>query len=129
MESAASDPDNLGHIDVQGTTLRGWINEQLLHKYKIVARDEDGSVIPEFSLLHLLENCTDFKNETSQLEYLCEALGVRAVITTKYHAEYAGEGVEYSWGLSELHYQRYPLESKLADSRQVQISGEALYFA
>ena len=56
VESAASDPDNLGHIDVQGTTLRGWINEQLLHKYKIVARDEDGSVIPEFSLLHLLEN-------------------------------------------------------------------------
>ena len=102
VESAASDPDNLGHIDVQGTTLRGWINEQLLHKYKIVARDEDGSVIPEFSLLHLLENCTDFKNETSQLEYLCEALGVRAVITTKYHAEYAGEGVEYSWGLSKL---------------------------
>ena len=91
---------------------RGWINEQLLHKYKIVARDEDGCVIPEFSLLHLLENCTDFKNETSQLEYLCEALGVRAVITTKYHAEYAGEGVEYSWGLSKLHYRRYPLESK-----------------
>jgi len=37
-------------------------------------------------------------NEKSQLEYVCESLGVEALITTKYHAEYAGEGIEYSWG-------------------------------
>jgi len=51
-------------------------------------------------------------NEKSQLEYVCESLGVEALITTKYHAEYAGEGIEYSWGASKAVYRRYPLASK-----------------
>jgi hypothetical protein len=34
------------------------------------------------------------------------------LITTKYHAEYAGEGIEYSWGLSKAMYRKKPLESK-----------------
>ena len=34
------------------------------------------------------------------------------MITTKYHAEYAGEGIEYSWGLSKAMYRKYPLVSK-----------------
>jgi len=37
---------------------------------------------------------------------------VEALITTKYHAEYAGEGIEYSWGASKAVYRRYPLASK-----------------
>ena len=32
--------------------------------------------------------------------------------TTKYHAEYAGEGIEYSWGASKAVYRRYPLACK-----------------
>ncbi len=42
-----------------------------------------------------MSECTDFVNEVSQLEYVCEQLGVRALFTTKYHAEIAGEGVEF----------------------------------
>jgi hypothetical protein len=38
--------------------------------------------------------------------------GVEALITTKYHTEYAGEGIEYSWGASKTVYWRYPLTSK-----------------
>ena len=34
------------------------------------------------------------------------------MITTKYHAEYAGEGVEYSWGFSKALYRRHPLAQK-----------------
>ena len=34
------------------------------------------------------------------------------VITTKYHAEYAGEGIEYSWGYSKSIYRRHPLAAK-----------------
>ena len=37
---------------------------------------------------------------------------MEASITTKYHAEYAGEGIEYSWGASKAVYRRYPLASK-----------------
>ena len=55
---------------------------------------------------------TSPENETSQLEYVCAELGATAVITTKYHAEYAGEGIEYSWGLSKLHFRRYLIDSK-----------------
>ena len=52
-------------------------------------------MIPELSLARLMENCFDFANEMYQLEFVCKSLGVMAVITTKFHAEYAGEGVEY----------------------------------
>jgi len=52
--------------------------------------------------MHMMENCFDFANEMSQLEFVCKSLGGRAVITTKFHAEYAGEGVEYSWGFDNF---------------------------
>lgn len=60
----------------------------------------------------LMESCTDFKTEMSQLEFVCHSLGCKALITTKYHAEFAGEGIEYSWGLSKAMYRKYPLVSK-----------------
>jgi hypothetical protein len=69
-------------------------------------------IIPEYSLTTLMENCTDFKNEMSQLEFVCHSLGCKALITTKYHVEFAGEGIEYSWGLSKAMYRKYPLVSK-----------------
>ena len=91
---------------------RGWIDLSNIKKYKMVATDSDGNIVPEYSLTHLMGRCTDFANEKSQLEYVCEKLGARAVTTTKYHAEYAGEGVEYSWGFAKAIYRRYPLKSK-----------------
>ncbi len=54
----------------------------------------------------------DFKHEMLQLEFICHSLGCKAFITTKYHAEYAREGIEYLWGLSKAMYRRYPLVSK-----------------
>jgi hypothetical protein len=69
-------------------------------------------IIPEYSHTTLMENCTDFKNEMSQLEFVCHSLGCKALITTKYHVEFAGEGIEYSWGLSKAMYRKYPLVSK-----------------
>jgi hypothetical protein len=91
---------------------RGFIDSLNCKKYRMTLLDENGELVPEFSLVHLLENCTDFMNEKTQLEYICECLGGRAVITTKYHCEYAGEGIEYSWGYSKAMYRRAPLRRK-----------------
>ena len=74
---------------------RCFIYETRLLEYKLRAKDDDGHMILEFSLLHIMENCTDFARVISQLEYIGKLLGVRVLITIKYHAEYAGEGVEY----------------------------------
>ena len=90
----------------------GWIDVTKLKQYKKRAEDEDGNLIPEFSLVHLMESRIDFYNEMSQLEFVCKSLGARALITTKYHAEYAGEGIEYSWGFAKMLYRQYPFESK-----------------
>ena len=52
------------------------------------------------------------KNKMSQLEFICQELGCKVMITTKYHAEYACEGIEYSWGLSKAMYRKFSLSSK-----------------
>ena len=69
-------------------------------------------LVPELSLLHMMESCSDFASEVSQLEHVAESLGAKVIITTKYHAEYAGEGVEYSWGFSKCVYRRFSLAAK-----------------
>ena len=75
---------------------RGWVSISRINEYRTRPEDGDGTIVPEFSLLYILENYTDFANEISQLEYVGKSLGIRVLITTKYHAEYAGEEVEYS---------------------------------
>ncbi len=78
--------------------------------------DDNNEMVEELSLEHLMSGCTDFINEVSQLEYVCEQLGVRALFTTKYHAEMAGEGVEYSWAHSKNLYRRTALRVKKGKS-------------
>ena len=80
---------------------RGWIDESKIARYKKIVTDDAGFIVKEFSLARMLETCTDFANEKTQLEFVCQSLGTEALITTKYHAEYAGEGVEYSWGAAK----------------------------
>ena len=91
---------------------RGWIDESMVKEYKVRAVDDAGMIIPEYSLTTLTENWTDFINKMSQLEFVCHSLGCKGLITTKYHAEFAGEGIEYSWGLFKAMYRNYPLVSK-----------------
>ncbi len=91
---------------------RGFIDESKVKNYKVKVLDEDGNVVPTFSLEYMMANCPDFVNEMSQLEYVCQQLGTKTIITTKYHAEFAGEGIEYSWGYSKSLYRRSPLKMK-----------------
>ncbi len=75
-----------------------------------------GKLVPELPLMQMIERCKDFKNEVSQLKYIGKCLGMRMMITTKYHAKYVGEGVEYSWGLSKSVYRRHYLSAKKGKS-------------
>jgi len=70
----------------------------------------------------MLDSCVDFANKTTQLEYICKSLGAEALITMKYHAEYAGEGIEYSWGAAKAMYCCYPtLASKKGKEKVVDL--------
>ncbi len=47
--------------------------------------------------------------------------GTEALITTKYHAEYAGEGIEYSWDAAKAAYRHYSLASKKGKDQFVEL--------
>jgi hypothetical protein len=89
-----------------------WINVNRLSEYKMMLQDDAGFIIKDYSLSILMGSCTDFANKKSQLEYVCQSLGIEALITTKYHAKYAGEGIKYFWGASKAVYHRYPSACK-----------------
>jgi hypothetical protein len=77
----------------------------------IEAKPEIFELFPQ-AAARVLGEFSDFANEPSQLEFVCSECGVEALITTKYHAEYAGEGIEYSWGAAKALYRQYPIYSK-----------------
>jgi hypothetical protein len=90
---------------------RGWINSSKVvtarsmpySKDEKEAFSEDG-ILKEASrqnaLSYLLEQCTDFKDEKSDLDHLATELSggdtkISILFTPKYHCELAGEGIEY----------------------------------
>jgi hypothetical protein len=48
-------------------------------------------------------------------------MGVRLISTTKFHAEMAGEGIEYLWGVSKSWYCSKPLKLKLKKASFLQL--------
>ncbi|KAI2496293.1 hypothetical protein MHU86_18205 [Fragilaria crotonensis] len=95
---------------------RGWIDEANLEKYTMdPATDDDGEVLEgaeEWSLRVLMASCLDFAEEMTALQHVGNELGVSVIISPKFHAELAGEGIEYSWGVTKGLYRRKPLHSK-----------------
>jgi hypothetical protein len=95
---------------------RGWIDEGQLEKYTMEpAMDDNGAVLEgaeDWSLKCLMASCLDFAEEMTALQHVGSELGVSVIITPKFHAELAGEGIEYSWGVTKGVYQRKPLHSK-----------------
>jgi hypothetical protein len=95
---------------------------------KVEWKDEFGEIFPRYlplCLRYLLSECSDFKNEVSALEDLASKLTINEsevsiIYSPKYHCEIAGDGIEYSWGLSKKYYRNLPLQSKkgLANFRE-----------
>ena len=88
--------------------------------------DEDGNLKEEakkYCMNWLLENeCQDFREEMSDLEYLLEEISADSevsgacnfslIFTPKYHCELAGEGIEYSWGMAKKIFRGTPLAQR-----------------
>jgi hypothetical protein len=93
---------------------RGLIDRSSFEKYTLEGRKDaiTGKVDLHFSLRHLLAECCDFKDEETALQYLGSQLGVVVNLTPKFHAELAGEGVEYSWAHAKAFYRRMPVSRK-----------------
>ena len=71
--------------------------------------DKGNSVEVEVSssMREVCMNLLDFQEEVKELQQLCTDLGHDCDFTPKAHAEFAGEAVEYLWGVSARHYRRY----------------------
>ena len=93
---------------------RGLIDRASLEKYTMDGRKDaiTDTVDLQYSLKHLMSRCSDFKEEETALQYLGTQLGVKVLLTPKFHAELAGEGVEYSWAHAKAFYRRVPLSRK-----------------
>ena len=72
-----------------------------------------GTIDLQYSLRHIMAECTDFKHEDeSALQCLGSQLGMKVLLTPKFLAELAGEGIEYSWALAKAYYRRMPMSRK-----------------
>jgi hypothetical protein len=89
---------------------RRWIDESKLDEYKIIKKDDEGIVVDDESLEVMLASCLDFADEITELQAKGEEMEVRVIPTTKFHAEMAGEGIEYLWGVGKGWYRSKPLE-------------------
>ena len=83
-------------------------------KYTVDGRKDQitGNVDLHFSLRSILSECKDFKHQEIALQYLGTQLGVLVMLTPKFHAELAGEGIEYSWAHAKAYYWRMPIARK-----------------
>ncbi|KAI2497133.1 hypothetical protein MHU86_17394 [Fragilaria crotonensis] len=103
---------------------RGWIDVGNLDRYTLEpATNANGEVLDgaeEWSLRVLMASCLDFAQELTALQHVGKELGVSVIISPKFHAEMAGEGIEYSWGITNGLYQRKPLKSKKRQGKKIQ---------
>jgi hypothetical protein len=92
---------------------RGLIDHQNHHTYTAnPKKNPDGTENEAKSLRRILGQCKDFRTELTHLQVLAKELQVQVLFTPKFHAEMAGEGIEYSWGHSKGLYRRKPLQRK-----------------
>jgi hypothetical protein len=73
----------------------------------MLSSSRDPSFVSSDDLRKAVGACTDFKNETSQLQHIATKLGVAVIMTPKAHAELAGQGIEYSWGYAKLYFRQH----------------------
>jgi hypothetical protein len=83
------------------------IERGFFSKARMMLSSRDPGFVNSDNLRKIVGACTDFKNETSQLQHIANKLGVAVIMTPKAHAELAGQGIEYSWGYAKLYFRRH----------------------
>ena len=92
---------------------RGFIDVTKLQQYTVDGKkDAYGVLVPNTSLKLMVSNLLDFKEEESLLQSIGCSMGVIIDRTPKCHCEFAGEGIEYSWGCSKNEYRGKPINAK-----------------
>ncbi len=88
--------------------------EASLDKYTLDGRKDPitGNIDLQFSIRYLLSEYTNFKEEETALQCLGTQMGVTVQLTPKFHAELAGEGVEYSRSHAKAFYRRVSVSKK-----------------
>lgn len=71
-----------------------------------------GEIDESTSYDFMLNNCSDFANERTLVQYIMSELGSECDRSPKCHPEVAGEGVEYSLGKSKNWFRTFPVEDK-----------------
>ena len=71
-----------------------------------VVNNEESS-IDKMSMKAVLAACSDFTNVKSMIERALDARGHHTVMSSKFHAECAGVGVEYDFGRAKWWYRKY----------------------
>jgi hypothetical protein len=105
---------------------QGRIDASRLDEHAIVKKDDRGAVDKELSLQCIMESCLDFANEATELQTMGEKMGVRAIATTKFQAEMAGEGKEHLWGVAKSWHRSKPLEAKRKKASFLQLVRDCL---
>ena len=63
-------------------------------------------------MLHIMDQCRDFSEEDTKLQYTGRKLGATVDRTPKCHQELAGKAIEYSWGCAKSIYGMLKLKDK-----------------
>ena len=93
---------------------RGLIDATKRSAYTLDGRKnrDTGEVNSSMSLRRIMSECHDFVNEETALQVLGRKLGLIVDRTPKFHAELAGEGIEYSWACSKAVFRRLPVAAR-----------------
>ena len=85
----------------------------------------------KYALKHIINECSDFLQEKTDLEHLLEEISTdintfSVLYTPKFHCELAGEGIEYSWGVSKKIYRKKTFQEKRSFESFVRLVKESL---
>ena len=69
--------------------------------------DGTGDSIDQMSMNAVLGACSDFKNVKSLIERALNARGHIVLMSSKFHAECAGQGIEYDFGRVKWWYRKH----------------------
>ena len=69
--------------------------------------DQTADGVDKLSMKEVLFSCSDFKHVKSMIQRVVEGQGHTVLLSSKYHAECAGQGIEYDFGRVKWWYRKH----------------------